>query len=122
MEKNNLYIQMLGTSFSIAAEEDAGYLESLLKRYQAVVEDTRKATGLTDALQTAILTGFLLCDEIEKLKAKFEEQDVRKAEQLTLDLIARIDEVLPETPNSIDGETPPDEPCVDSLNEDKTDL
>jgi cell division protein ZapA (FtsZ GTPase activity inhibitor) len=119
MERNDLCIKMLGTSFSITAEEDAGYLESLLKRYQTVIEDTRKATGLTDGLQTAILTGFLLCDEIEKLKAQFEGQDLRKAEQLTLDLIARIDEILPETPDAV-GEIPPDDPRTDSLNKDRT--
>jgi cell division protein ZapA (FtsZ GTPase activity inhibitor) len=120
MEKNTLCIQMLGTSFSIAAEEDPEYLENLLKRYQVVVENTKKATGLTDALQTAILTGFLLCDEIERLKSRFEEHDVRKAEQLTLDLIARIDEALPEMPNSFD--ILPDGSPDDSLNEDKTDF
>jgi cell division protein ZapA (FtsZ GTPase activity inhibitor) len=114
MEKNDLRINMLGTSFSIAADEDPEYLENLLERYQIVVENTKKATGLTDPLKAAILTGFLLCDEIEKLKAQFGEQDARKAEQLTLDLIARIDEALPETfagggiPPELGGERPPD--------------
>jgi cell division protein ZapA (FtsZ GTPase activity inhibitor) len=105
MEKNDLRISMLGTSFSISADEDSGYLESLLERYRIVVENTKKATGLTDPLKAAILTGFLLCDEIEKLKARFGEQDARAAEQLTLDLIARIDEALPET--SVESEIPP---------------
>jgi cell division protein ZapA (FtsZ GTPase activity inhibitor) len=107
MEKNDLRINMLGTSFSISADEDPEYLESLLKRYEIVVENTKKATGLTDPLKAAILSGFLLCDEIEKLKARFEEPDARKAEQLTLDLIARIDEALPEA--SVDSETLPGE-------------
>jgi cell division protein ZapA (FtsZ GTPase activity inhibitor) len=113
MEKNDLRINMLGTSFSISADEDPEYLESLLERYQIIVENTKKATGLTDPLKAAILTGFLLCDEIEKLKTRFGEQDARQAEQLTLDLIARIDEALPETfagsgvPPEADNEIPP---------------
>jgi cell division protein ZapA (FtsZ GTPase activity inhibitor) len=107
MEKNDLRISMLGTSFSISADEDTEYLENLLERYQIVVENTKKATGLTDPLKAAILTGFLLCDEIEKLKVRYGEQDARKAEQLTLDLIARIDEALLEP--SAGGEAPPDE-------------
>jgi cell division protein ZapA (FtsZ GTPase activity inhibitor) len=107
MEKNDLRINMLGTSFSISADEDTEYLENLLERYQIVVENTKKATGLTDPLKAAILSGFLLCDEIEKLKVRYGEQDARKAEQLTLDLIARIDEALLETPAG--DEDPPDE-------------
>ncbi|MDR0402753.1 MAG: cell division protein ZapA [Treponema sp.] len=107
MEKNDLHIAMLGTSFSISADEDPEYLENLLERYRIVVENTQKATGLGDPLKAAILTGFLLCDEIEKMKTRLGEEDSRKAEQLTLDLIARIDEVLPEI--SIDSETPPEQ-------------
>lgn len=99
MEKNDLRIDMLGTSFSIAADEDPAYLESLLKRYQIVVENTKRVTGLHDPLKVAILTGFLLCDEIEKIKKQGQsgEKEGREAERLTLDLIARIDEALPET-------------------------
>ena len=99
MEKNDLRIDMLGTSFSIAADEDLAYLESLLKRYQIVVENTKRVTGLHDPLKVAILTGFLLCDEIEKIKKQGQsgEKEGREAERLTLDLIARIDEALPET-------------------------
>ncbi|GHU12743.1 cell division protein ZapA [Spirochaetia bacterium] len=91
MDKNGLQINLLGTSFSIAADEDPVYLENLLERYAAIVENTKKLTGLSDPLKVAILTGFLLCDEIEKIR----EHEGRAAELLTLDLIARIDEVLP---------------------------
>jgi cell division protein ZapA (FtsZ GTPase activity inhibitor) len=99
MEKNDLRIDMLGTSFSIAADEDPAYLEGLLKRYQVVIENTKRVTGLHDPLKVAILTGFLLCDEIEKIKKQGQsgEREGREAERLTLDLIARIDEALPET-------------------------
>jgi cell division protein ZapA (FtsZ GTPase activity inhibitor) len=120
MGENDLYIEMLGTSFSITADEDPEYLKSLLKRYQTVVENTKNATGLKDPLKTAILTGFLLCDEIEKLKANAGDSDARQAEQLTLDLIARIDEALPDIPASID--TDRSRTSLDTPGEDKTDL
>lgn len=91
MEKSGLHINMLGTSFSIAADEDPVYLEKLLERYASIVENTKKTTGLADPLKVAILTGFLLCDEIEKIR----EKEGRAAELLTIDLITRIDEALP---------------------------
>ncbi|MDR1507893.1 MAG: cell division protein ZapA [Treponema sp.] len=100
MGKNDLRIDILGTSFFIAADEDPEYLEGLLKRYHAVIENTKKATGLADPLKIAILAGFLLCDEIEKAKTRAGQPDSREVEQLTLDLIARIDEALPGPPPS----------------------
>ncbi|MDR0599939.1 MAG: cell division protein ZapA [Treponema sp.] len=94
MEKSGLRIDLLGTSFSIAADEDPVYLDSLLTRYRVILESTQKSTGLQNPLKLAILTGFLLCDEIEKIK-KNGAREGREAEQLTLDLIARIDEIIP---------------------------
>jgi cell division protein ZapA (FtsZ GTPase activity inhibitor) len=90
MEKSGLHISMLGTSFDIAADEDTEYLENLLKNYQAIVENNKRVLGINDPLKLAILTGFLLCDEIEKI-----HKEGAFGEQLTLDLIARIDEALP---------------------------
>ncbi|MDR1930080.1 MAG: cell division protein ZapA [Treponema sp.] len=97
MEKSGLRIDILGTSLSIAADEDSAYLESLLNRYRVIIENTQKTTGLSDPLKVAVLTGFLLCDEIEKIKKQglHGEREGKEAERLTLDLIARIDEALP---------------------------
>jgi cell division protein ZapA (FtsZ GTPase activity inhibitor) len=97
MEKNGLRIDILGTSLSIAADEDSAYLESLLNRYRIVIENTQKTTGLSDPLKVAVLSGFLLCDEIEKIKKQgfLGENEGKEVEKLTLDLIARIDEALP---------------------------
>ncbi|MCL1815838.1 MAG: cell division protein ZapA [Treponema sp.] len=94
MEKSSLHFNLLGTSFSIAADEEISYLESLLNRYRIILENTRKSTGLDEPLKLAILTGFLLCDEIEKMKTQ-EIREGREVEQLTLNMIARIDEVIP---------------------------
>jgi hypothetical protein len=91
MGKNGLHIEMLGTSLDIAADEDPVYLENLLKNYQTIIENNKKVLGIHDPLKLAILTGFLLCDEIEKIR-----KEGASGEQLTLDLIARIDEALPD--------------------------
>jgi cell division protein ZapA (FtsZ GTPase activity inhibitor) len=96
MPKSDLRIDILGASFSIAADEEPAYLESLLNRYRTVVESTQKSTGIRDPLKTAILAGFLLCDEIQKLKSGKQQPayESQEAERLTLELIARIDEAL----------------------------
>ncbi|MDR2103072.1 MAG: cell division protein ZapA [Treponema sp.] len=99
MGKGDLRIDILGTSIVISADEDARYLEDLLGRYRAAIESTQNMTGLKDPLKIAILTGYLLCDELQKshtvsaklAAGKHEEQE---AEQLTLELITRIDNVL----------------------------
>ena len=95
MDKSSLHFKLLGTSFSIVADEDGAYLEKLLAKYKNVLENTQKATGIDDPLKLAILTGFLLCDEIEKM-ALNENQEGQEAERRTLNMIARIDEVIPE--------------------------
>lgn len=94
MEKSSLHFNLLGTSFSIAADEDSNYLETLLNRYKIILENTKKSTGVNDPLKLAILTGFLLCDEIEKIKHGDNSED-KEAEQRTLNMIARIDELIP---------------------------
>ncbi|GHU85273.1 mannose-6-phosphate isomerase, class I [Spirochaetia bacterium] len=101
MPKSNLRIDILGTSLSIAAEEDSAYLESLLNHYRIKIENNRKKFGLSDPLKLAIVTGFLLCDEAQKAQhggtgalTGSESSDLDEAERLTLDLITRIDEVL----------------------------
>jgi mannose-6-phosphate isomerase len=88
----------LGTSFSIAADEDSTYLESLLNQYRIKIENTRRKTGLQDPLKLAVVTGFLLCDDVQKAQKNRvfgrNSPDQDEAERLTLDLITRIDEVL----------------------------
>ena len=111
MPKSDLRIAMLGTSLSISAEADPYYLQQLLGKYQQFVEQTRMGTGLEDPLKLAILSGFLLYDEIEKAKrnvkdsladsdTQFAEQHAveqqQAAEQLTLGLITLLEETLGE--------------------------
>jgi mannose-6-phosphate isomerase len=95
MPQSNLRIEVLGASFTISADEEEAYLEQLLGDYYRKVEDTQRSTGIKDPLKIAILTGFLLCDELHKLKQKAgggseEEETLRR----TLNLIARLDKAM----------------------------
>jgi cell division protein ZapA (FtsZ GTPase activity inhibitor) len=95
MPRSDLRIDILGTSFSISANEDAAYLENLLAYFRSAVENTQKKTGLQDPLKIAIVTGFLLCDELyKKPKIDPEQRDFQEAEKLLLDMIVRVEKVL----------------------------
>jgi cell division protein ZapA (FtsZ GTPase activity inhibitor) len=100
VDRNEIKIECLGTSIAISVEAEPAYLENLLRRYKAVIESTQKKTNIPDPLKIAILTGFLLCDEIEKLEMKgvSGEKEEKDAEKIAQDLIARIDDVLEKSP------------------------
>jgi cell division protein ZapA (FtsZ GTPase activity inhibitor) len=103
MPNSDLRLDILGTSFSITTDEDAAYLEEILDYYRAVVEKTQNISTLKDPLKIAVLAGFLLCDEIRKLRDRNDSEgkdvtEAKEAEELTLNLIARIDEALENKP------------------------
>jgi cell division protein ZapA (FtsZ GTPase activity inhibitor) len=68
MSNSAFRIDVLGTSLNIAADADSDYLASLLDQYKEHIENTKLLTGLHDPLKLAVLSGFLLCDELEKSK------------------------------------------------------
>ncbi len=99
MSNSAIRIDILGTSFTISADADPKYLKSLLEQYKEHVNNTQQLTGLTDPLKVAVLSGFLLCDELEKIKKGETQEDTisfdsLEAEKLTLEMITRIDEAL----------------------------
>ncbi|MDR0474390.1 MAG: mannose-6-phosphate isomerase, class I [Treponema sp.] len=93
MPDSKLRIDVLGTSVTIVSPESPEYLSKLLERLQSKIEETQKVTGLNDALKIAVLTGFSLCDDIEKIKSE-KNNDSRELESLALNLISRLDEVF----------------------------
>lgn len=103
MPKEGLRIDILGTSFIIRADEDPLYLNSLLNRYQTMVDSVQKNTGLSDPLKASIVAGIMLCDELEKQQRRLNnnslqsKQETKEVEQLLLDLITRIDTTLTNT-------------------------
>jgi len=101
---HDLPINILGTSFSITASEDPAYLDEVLAQYQIAVANTQGISGMKDPLKVAILTGFLLCDEINKIKLQVEEKQVKDDQQRSAEvqelnrvmrnIMARIDDVF----------------------------
>jgi len=98
---NELCINILGTSFTITADADEVYLKKVLAQYQAAVKNTQNISGIKDPLNVAILTGFLLCDEFNKLKEQEKQfisdeidDEAQEVEDRTLRLISKLEHAL----------------------------
>lgn len=103
-----LKIKMLGTSFTIQANEDNQYLEKLLGYYQRITDDVKRIDSIKSPLQVAILSGIMICDELYKEKqnkialengesvAQISENSIDSDEiqRITLEMIKKIDKVL----------------------------
>lgn len=101
-----LRIEMLGTVFTIQANENSEYLQKLLGYYKQITDDVEKIDSIKSPLQVAILSGIMLCDELYKEKQNkialengtvlegqnLEEQN--KIEQKTKEMIEKIQKVL----------------------------
>jgi cell division protein ZapA (FtsZ GTPase activity inhibitor) len=116
MSGSAIRIDVLGTSLNVTADADLEYLESLLTQYKQHIENTRLLTGLNDPLKLAVLSGFLICDELEKSKKGLFSSDKKSSdsqddassgdtsqgdtspevEKLTLEMISMIDKALGE--------------------------
>lgn len=108
-----LQINLLGTSFTIQANEDEEHLQKLLGYYSRIVEDVSKIDSIKTPLQTSILAGIMLCDEVYKEKsnvvamkkqgaagsantqaAAINEQEGEELERRTIAMIDKINKVL----------------------------
>ena len=101
-----LKIDMLGISFTIQATEEKEYLEKLLGYYKRITDDVSKIESVKNPLQTAILSGIMICDELYKEKqAKVamengeyipveNDMDTMEIERRTQSMIDKINKVL----------------------------
>ncbi len=97
-----LQIDVLGTSFSIKANEDDDYLNKLLGYYKRIAKQIEDTSSLDNPLQISILAGIMLCDDLYKEKgrnAKFQaalqkNETDEQADKITRSLIEKIDKVL----------------------------
>jgi len=95
MSKSDLHIDVLGTEIDIATDEEPEYLSSLLDKFRQTVKNVQDRSGLKDPLKIAVLTGFLLCDDLEKAETGgAKNKRAGEVEELTLGIISRLDEAL----------------------------
>src|SRR5574344_910513 len=100
-----LQIDILGASFAVQAKEDDAYLQKLLGYYKEITDSIQKAGNLKNTVQISILAGITLVDELYNEKqrnASIEKSlsgtDEAKAEQLTMEMIDKIDRALGDHP------------------------
>ena len=103
-----LKIDMLGTSFTIQANEDNQYLEKLLGYYKRITDDVKNIDSIKSSLQVAILSGIMICDELYKEKQNKialengvfvsqnpeDSQNSDEIQRITLEMIQKIDKVF----------------------------
>ena len=103
-----LQINLLGTSFTIQANEDEEYLRKLLGYYSRIVNDVSQIESIKTPLQTSILAGIMLCDEVYKEKSKavamekmqngqvqvIDDEQSEELERRTIAMIDKINRVL----------------------------
>ena len=95
----SLQINMLGTSFSIKANEDEEYLKKLLGYYTQITQLISK-NGTLNNQQISILAGIMLCDELYKEKSskavektKFDDE-IQQRDDFDLVLESKIKELI----------------------------
>lgn len=98
----SLTINLLGTSFRINAQQDNQYLQQLLTYYAEVVDRLRENFPGQEPLQTAILAGIMISDELYTQKYSADEATISQehsevlsqVEHITARLIDSINQVL----------------------------
>ena len=101
-----LRIDVLGTAFTIQANEDNEYLEKLLGYYNRIIKDVQAIDSVKTPLQVAILSGIMLCDELYKEKQNKiamengtyvpmeSSPDNEEIERRTLEMLDKLNQVL----------------------------
>lgn len=114
----SLKIDVFNTSFTINATEDDAYLQKLLGYYKKIISQIEKSGSLSNPLHISALAGIMLCDELYKEKSKVhmisqneknqkaeslksqilknenEKKNDEMAEEITLEMIEKINKVL----------------------------
>ncbi|MCK5736221.1 MAG: cell division protein ZapA [Spirochaetaceae bacterium] len=99
---NRLNINVLGTSFTIRADEDEAYLKRILWYLEQKIEETKKRTPIADPVKISILTSFYIIDELLREKAREGSEaalpeESEEMERIALRLISEIDTVIDES-------------------------
>lgn len=93
-----LRIDVLGASFAVQANENDEYLKKLLSYYRQITDAIQGSAQVGDPLQTSILAGLTLVDELYKSKKQNYSYDKvihdDEAERIAMEMIEKIDEVL----------------------------
>ena len=106
MNTHDLVLDILGEKFIVATDEEPEYLDEILAQYKIMVSTTQGISGINKPIRVAILTGFLLCDELNKLKKQIKTEmsnmeaqhssEIQKLEHSIQKIISRLDQAINE--------------------------
>jgi hypothetical protein len=105
MEKRQLRVELLGTSFTVQSDEDADHLARVSACLRAKVEEVRSRYTLASPLTIALLAALNIADDLVRERegrvaggpaAPLTDGD--EAEAIAAGLIERIDEELASEP------------------------
>ena len=98
MEKRQLRIEVLGTSFVIQSDESPEHLAQLASFVRDRIDEVKARYKFADPLTVAVLAALNIADDLFKARAGREppasSTQSAEIENLTERLISRIDEVL----------------------------
>ncbi|MEE0134137.1 MAG: cell division protein ZapA [Treponema sp.] len=97
----SLTIDLLGTSFKINAHQDTQYLQQLLSYYSEVVKSLQKNFPGQDPLQTAILAGVMISDELYTQKYSTASSNNSQENNEVLSQVAHITAKLIDSINQV---------------------
>lgn len=97
-----IQIDVLGTSFSIQAEEDSQYLEKLVSYYKKISNQIETSKQVTDPLKNAIISGIMICDELYKAKLALKSK-TKQNKNIDLKEDEDINEILKKLNTKIDN-------------------
>jgi cell division protein ZapA (FtsZ GTPase activity inhibitor) len=108
MDKRQLKIEILGTSFVVQSEESIEHLSRVGAYLKAKVEEARSRYSFADPLTVALLAGLNVADELFRLRqGAGREQSDPEIESVTQRLIKAIDdELLSHTNPQARGDSP----------------
>jgi cell division protein ZapA (FtsZ GTPase activity inhibitor) len=85
MNDGVMQINLLGTSFTIKADEDPEYVTNLLSYVETKVKEIESAATLKEPLKISILTSLLIADELFKEREKGRQRGTTNGQDQSLD-------------------------------------
>lgn len=104
--KGQLHIDLLGTSFTIGADQPGEYLQSIYNHYKEVVAEVRQTSGVIEPLKIAIIAGILLSDELSKERLNMNGSAPNADESVLMEQSAR--KMIEDIDSIIYSLSPPD--------------
>ena len=94
MEKQQLRVELLGTSFTIQSSDDPEYLGRLVTHLRERIAETKETYPFADPVTIALLTALNLVDELLRRRPAPSAAPDGAVDEVAQRLMRRVDEAL----------------------------